>query len=211
MYWHNKKANKNLQQNEEETQVESNGTLEKEENHSMNSETSIGRPQKKRRCVKWTPDLDRKLDGIVRELGEKARPRHVLARMCVPDLTKEHLTYRLQKYRSQQAPNVQPTTAVKFNDEQHSIMLNSSDFSTNFDELFQGAYKPQPPEIPLIASPSSNDYFLDGWNEWDELLELESINAELMPKNQSVTSYNRLDCVPIFWQLKSRKFLHKAI
>lgn len=115
----------------------------------------------------------------------------------MPDLTKKQLTYRLQNYRSQKqaAPNVQPANSMKFDEEHNFSGLNPSDSSANFDELFQGAYKPQPPEVPLIAAPSSEDYFLNAWNEWDELLEL---NAELMPENQSVTSYNSLDYIPIF-------------
>ncbi|KAG5611178.1 hypothetical protein H5410_022459 [Solanum commersonii] len=69
----------------------------------------------------------------------------------------------LLKYRSQkqQAPNVQPATSMNFNGEHHFNVLNSSDFSTYFNELFQGPYIPQPPKFPFIVSSSSNDYSLN--------------------------------------------------
>ncbi|KAK6803105.1 hypothetical protein RDI58_000889 [Solanum bulbocastanum] len=138
------------------------------------------RPEKKRRNLKWTADLDKKLDEVVRELGDKAAgPKNVLERMCVQDLTKECLTYRLKKYRSQkrQAPNVQPVTSTNFNEEHHSNVLNSSNFFVDVNELFQGTYIPQPREVPLVALLSSNDYSLNECDEWiNEFLELDDLS-----------------------------------
>ncbi|XP_055835264.1 two-component response regulator ARR14-like [Solanum dulcamara] len=189
---------KRMRSTNEETQINS-GSSEKQDDYSLLSKTRTERPQKKRQRMQWTPDLDKKLDEVVRELGEKAPPRHILEKMCVPDLTKEQLTYRLKKYRSQkqqapnvQAPNVQPTTSMNFNEERHSNVLAPNDISTNFNELFQGACIPQPSEVPL---PSSNDYSLNGWNDLDELLELDNFNAEIMQENQSDRSYNWIDHV----------------
>ncbi|KAK4708995.1 hypothetical protein R3W88_029920 [Solanum pinnatisectum] len=140
--------------------------IEKEEDHSLLSKIITERPQKKRRYLQWTPDLDKKLDEVVCELGEKAHPKDVLERMCVPDLTVKQLTDHLKEYRSQQqAPN-----------EQHSNVLDSRDFS----ELFQSADIPQPSEVPFVASPSSNDCSLNGWGEWfNELLELDDFELKL--------------------------------
>ena len=86
----------------------------------------------------------------------------------------------MQKYRSQkqQAPNVQLATSMNFTEEHHSNVLNSSDFSMNFNELVQGADIPQPPEVPFVASQSSNDYSLNWWNEWDELLERDNFEPK---------------------------------
>ncbi|KAG5577715.1 hypothetical protein H5410_057849 [Solanum commersonii] len=106
-------------------------------------------------------DLDKKLDEVVRELREKAHLKDVLERMCVPDLTAKQLTDHLKEYRSQQqAPNVQLATTMNFNEEYHSNVLDSRDFS----ELLQGADIPQPSEVPFVASPSSNDCSLNGWD-----------------------------------------------
>ncbi|WMV08526.1 hypothetical protein MTR67_001911 [Solanum verrucosum] len=124
-------------------------------------------------------ELDKKLDEVVRELEDKASTKNVLERMCVQDLTKECLTYHLKKYRSQkrQAPNVEPITSTNFNEEHHSNVLNSSNFSADVNELFQGAYIPQPLEVPLVALPSSNDYSLNECDEWiNEFLELDDLS-----------------------------------
>ncbi|KAK4709061.1 hypothetical protein R3W88_029986 [Solanum pinnatisectum] len=148
--------------------------------HSLLSKISTERPEKKRRNLKWTEELDKKLDEVVRELGDKAGPKNVLERMCVQDLTKECLTYRLKKYRSQkrQAPVVQSVTS---NEEHHSNVLNSSNFSADVNELFQGADMPQPPEVPSIANlPSSNDYSLNDCDDWiNEFLELDDFELKL--------------------------------
>ncbi|KAH0781283.1 hypothetical protein KY290_000881 [Solanum tuberosum] len=89
-------------------------------------------------------------------------------------------TYQDQeKYRSQkqQAPNVEPITSTNFNEEHHSNVLNSSNFSADVNELFQGAYIPQPLEVPLVALPSSNDYSLNECDEWiNEFLELDDLS-----------------------------------
>ncbi|KAK4709059.1 hypothetical protein R3W88_029984 [Solanum pinnatisectum] len=145
--------------------------VEKEEDHSLLLKISTERPEKKRRNLKWTEELEKKLDEVVRELGDKAGPKNVLERMCVQDLTKECLTYRLKKYRSQkrQAP-----------DEHHSKVFNSSNFSADVNELFQGAYIPQPLEVPLVALPSSNNYSLNECDEWiNEFLELDDFELKL--------------------------------
>ncbi|KAK6776418.1 hypothetical protein RDI58_027419 [Solanum bulbocastanum] len=138
------------------------------------------RPEKKRRNLKWTEELDKKLDEVVRELGDKAGPKNVLERMCVQDLTKECLTYRLKKYRSQkgQAPVVQSVTS---NEEHHSNVLNSSNYSADVNELFEGADMPQPPEVPSIANlPSSNDYSLNECDDWiNEFLGLDDFELKL--------------------------------
>ncbi|KAG5579047.1 hypothetical protein H5410_049674 [Solanum commersonii] len=67
------KRSKRMRSTNEEGQVKSSGTLEKKEDHSLLSKITIERPQKKRRHLQWTPDLDKKLDEDVRELGEKGR------------------------------------------------------------------------------------------------------------------------------------------
>ncbi|KAK4708996.1 hypothetical protein R3W88_029921 [Solanum pinnatisectum] len=136
------------------------------EDHSLLSKITTVRPQKKRRHLPWTTDLDKKLDEVVRELGEKAHPK-VLESMCVPNLTTKQLTDHLKEYQSQkqQAPN-----------EHHSNVLDSRDFS----ELFQGADIPQPSEVTFVASPSSNDDSLNRWDEWfNELLELDDFELKL--------------------------------
>jgi len=56
-------------------------------------------------------------------------------------------------------------------------VLNSSNFSADVNELFQGAYIPQPLEVPLVALPSSNDYSLNDCDEWiNEFLELDDLS-----------------------------------
>ncbi|KAH0643518.1 hypothetical protein KY289_034492 [Solanum tuberosum] len=136
----------------------------------------------KRRHLQWTPDLDKKLDEAVHELGEKAHPKDVLDRMCVPDLTTEQLTCHLKNYQSQtqQASNVQLATTMNLNEERHSNVLDSGDLSANFNELFQGADIHQPSEVHFVASPSSNDDSLNRWDEWfNELLELDDFELKL--------------------------------
>jgi len=83
----------------------------------------------------------------------------------------------MQEYRSQQqAPNVQLATTMNFNEEHHTNVLDSRDFS----ELLQGADIPQPSEVPFVPSPSSNDCSLNGWGEWfNELLELDDFELKL--------------------------------
>ncbi|KAK4737219.1 hypothetical protein R3W88_000916 [Solanum pinnatisectum] len=111
-------------------------------------------------------------------------PKNVLERMCVQDLTKECLTYRLKVsvyekniYDSRFSLNVQPVTSTNFNEEHHSNVLNSSNFSADVNELFQGTYIPQPLEVPLVALPSSNDYSLNECDEWiNEFLELDDLS-----------------------------------
>ncbi|KAH0644035.1 hypothetical protein KY289_035009 [Solanum tuberosum] len=155
------KRSKRMRSTNEEAQDKSSGTLEKEEDHSLLSKITTVRPQKKRRHLQWTTDLDKKLDEVVRELGDKAHLKDVLESMCVPDLTAKQLTDHLKEYRSQQqAPNVQLATTMNFNEEHHSNVLDSRDFS----ELLQGADIPQPSEVPFVPSPSSNDCSLNGWD-----------------------------------------------
>ncbi|XP_015166054.1 two-component response regulator ARR14-like [Solanum tuberosum] len=176
------KRSKRARSTNEEAQVKSSGTLEIEENHSLLSKITTERPQKKRRHLQWTLDLDKKLDEAVHELGEKAHPKDVMERMCVPDLTMEQLTCHLKNYQSQtqQASNVQPATTMNFNEERHSNVLDSGDLSANFNELFQGAVIHQPSEVPFVASPSSNDDSLNRWDEWfNELLELDDFELKL--------------------------------
>ncbi|XP_015164912.1 two-component response regulator ORR22-like [Solanum tuberosum] len=166
----------------EEAQVKRSAPLEKEEDYSLLSKISTKRPEKKRRNLKWTTELEKKLDEVVRKLGDKAGPKNVLERMCVQDLTKECLTYRLKKYRSQkrQAPDVQPVTSTNFNEEHHSKAFNSSTLSVNVNELFQGAYIPQPLEVPSVALPSSSDYSLNECDDWiNEFLELDDFKLKL--------------------------------
>ncbi|CAN4121039.1 unnamed protein product [Withania somnifera] len=143
--------------------------IEKEEDHSLVSKVRTESPQKKRHRLKWTANIDKKFNNVVCELGEKARPRHVLERMNVPDLTKEQVAYRLQKYRSrkQEAPNVD---SMNFNEGHHSDVLNSNDFSMNISEPLE-AYIPQPLEVSFIAPPNPNDYSLSWWNGWDDFLD----------------------------------------
>ncbi|KAG5577716.1 hypothetical protein H5410_057850 [Solanum commersonii] len=176
------KKSKRMRITNKEAQDKSRGTLEKEEDHSFLSKITIVRPQKKRRHLQWTTDLDKKLDEVVRELREKAHPKDVLESMCVPNLTTEQLTCHLKNYQSQtqQASNVQPTTTMNFNEERHSNVLDSGDLSANFNELFQGADIHQPSEVPFLSSPSSNDDSLNMWDEWfNELLELDDFELKL--------------------------------
>ncbi|KAK4709057.1 hypothetical protein R3W88_029982 [Solanum pinnatisectum] len=89
-------------------------------------------------------------------------PKNVLERMCVQDLTMGCLTYHLKKYRFQkrQASNVQPVTSTNFNEEQHSNVLNSSNFSADVND--------------------SNDYSLNKCNDWiNEFLELDDFELKL--------------------------------
>ncbi|XP_015166053.1 putative two-component response regulator-like APRR6 [Solanum tuberosum] len=167
------KRSKRMSSTNEEAQDKSSGTLEKEEDHSLLSKITTVSPQKKRRHLQWTTNLDKKLDEAVCELGEK----DVLERMCVPDLTAKQLTDHLKEYRSQQqAPNIRPATTMIFNKEQHSNVLDSRDFS----ELFQDADIPQPSEVPFVASPSSNDDSFNRWDEWfNELLEHDDFKLKL--------------------------------
>lgn len=76
----------------------------------------------------------------------------------------------MQKYQpqKQQAPNIWPATSMNFNGEYHFNVFNLSDFSTNFNELFQRACPPQLSEFLYIVSLSLNNYSLNIWNEWDE-------------------------------------------
>ena len=84
---------KRMRTTSEETQVKSSGTSEKEEDHSLISETSTERPQKKRRCVQWTPDLEKKLDEVVRELGEKGKYKKTYFFIPAQRRRKENLKY----------------------------------------------------------------------------------------------------------------------
>ncbi|KAG5579051.1 hypothetical protein H5410_049678 [Solanum commersonii] len=67
------KRSKRMRSTNEEGQVKSSGTLEKEEDHSFLSKITTERPQKKRRHLQWTSVLDKKLDEVVRELGENKK------------------------------------------------------------------------------------------------------------------------------------------
>ncbi|XP_049353486.1 uncharacterized protein LOC125818024 [Solanum verrucosum] len=67
------KRSKRMRSTNEEAQVKSSGTLEIEENHSLLSKITTERPQKKKRHLQCTPDLDKKLDEDVHELGEKGK------------------------------------------------------------------------------------------------------------------------------------------
>ncbi|KAG5577713.1 hypothetical protein H5410_057847 [Solanum commersonii] len=155
------KRSKRMRSTNKEAQDKSSGNLEKEEDHSLLSKITTIRPQKKRRHLQWTTNLDKKLDEVVRELGEKAYLQDVLERMCVPDLTAKQLTDHLKEYRSQQqAQNVQLATTMNFNEEHHSNVLDSWDFS----ELLQGADIPQPSEVRFVPSLSSNDCSLNRWD-----------------------------------------------
>ncbi|KAG5577825.1 hypothetical protein H5410_057959 [Solanum commersonii] len=160
------KRSKRFKSTNEEAQVKCSGPSEKEEDHSLLSKISTERPEKKRRNLKWTAELDNKLDEVVCELGDKAGPKNVLERMCVQDLTMGCLTYRLKKYRFQkrQASNVQPVPSTNFNDEQHSNVLNSN----NFNESFQGADIPQPPEVPFVASMNECDDWINEFLQLDD-------------------------------------------
>ncbi|WMV55794.1 hypothetical protein MTR67_049179 [Solanum verrucosum] len=160
------KRSKRMRSTKEEAQVKRSGPSEKEEDHSLLSKIS-------------TVELEKKLDEVVRELGDKAGPKNVLERMCVQDLTKECLTYRLKKYRSQkrQAPVVQSVTS---NEEHHSNVLNSSNFSADVMNYFKEDI-PQPPEVPSVANlPSLNDYSLNECDDWiNEFLELDDFELKL--------------------------------
>ena len=57
----------------EETQVIHSVSSEKEEEHSFLSKISTERPEKKRRNMKWTAELEKKLDEVVRELADKGK------------------------------------------------------------------------------------------------------------------------------------------
>uniref|UniRef100_K4B5C9 Response regulatory domain-containing protein n=1 Tax=Solanum lycopersicum TaxID=4081 RepID=K4B5C9_SOLLC len=176
------KRSKRMRSTNEETQVKHSVSSEKEEEHSFLPKISTERPEKERRNMKWTAELEKKLDEVVHELGDKAGPKNVLERMCVQDLTKECLTYRLKKYRSQkqQVSNVQPVTSTIFNEEHPSKVFNSSNSSTDVNELFQGAYRPQPLEVPLVTLPSSNHSSLIECDEWiNEFLELDDFEPKL--------------------------------
>ncbi|XP_049387864.1 uncharacterized protein LOC125852183 [Solanum stenotomum] len=67
------KRSKRMRSTNKEAQDKSSGNLEKEEVHSLLSKITTVRPQKKRRHLQWTTDLDKKLDEVVRELGEKGK------------------------------------------------------------------------------------------------------------------------------------------
>jgi len=60
-------------------------------------------------------------------------------------------------------------------------VLNSSNFSADVNELFQGADIPQPPEVPSVDTlPSSNDYSLNECDDWiNEFLELDDFELKL--------------------------------
>ncbi|XP_049379874.1 uncharacterized protein LOC125844602 [Solanum stenotomum] len=64
---------KRFKSTNEEAQVKCSGPSEKEEDHSLLSKISTERPEKKRRNLKWTAELDKKLDEVVRELGDKGK------------------------------------------------------------------------------------------------------------------------------------------
>ncbi|KAG5577822.1 hypothetical protein H5410_057956 [Solanum commersonii] len=152
----------------EEAQVKRRAPLEKEVDHSLLLKISSKRPEKKRRNLKWTTELEKKLDEVVRELRDKDGPKNLLERMC---------KYRSQK---QQAPDVEPVTSTNFNKEHHSKVFNSSTLSVNVNELFQGAYIPQPLEVPSVALPSSSDYSLNECDNWiNEFLELDDFKLKL--------------------------------
>jgi len=67
------KRSKRFRSTNEEAQVKCSGPSEKEEDHSVLSKISTKRPEKKRRNLKWTAELDKKLDEVVRELGDKGK------------------------------------------------------------------------------------------------------------------------------------------
>ncbi|XP_049379871.1 uncharacterized protein LOC125844600 [Solanum stenotomum] len=67
------KRSKRMRSTKEEAQVKRSGPSEKEEDHSLLSKISTERPEKKRRNLKWTVELEKKLDEVVRELGDKGK------------------------------------------------------------------------------------------------------------------------------------------
>ncbi|XP_049380973.1 uncharacterized protein LOC125845501 [Solanum stenotomum] len=67
------KRSKRMRSTIEEAQVKRSALLEKEEDYSLLSKISKKRPEKKRRNLKWTTELEKKLDEVVRELGEKGK------------------------------------------------------------------------------------------------------------------------------------------
>ncbi|PHU03260.1 hypothetical protein BC332_28511 [Capsicum chinense] len=72
----------------------------------------------------------------------QTHPEHVSEMMSVPNLTQQQVAYRLKKCRNQkqQEPHVQSAASLNFNEEHHSNLLNSNNFSTNFNESTQEAY-----------------------------------------------------------------------
>ena len=67
------RRSKRMRSTNEETQVKHSVSSEKEEEHSFLSKISTKRPEKKRRNMKWTAELEKKLDEVVRELGDKGK------------------------------------------------------------------------------------------------------------------------------------------
>lgn len=67
------KRSKRIRSTDEEAQAKRSGPSEKEKDHSLLSRKSTERPEKKRRKMKWTTELDKKLDEAVRELGDKGK------------------------------------------------------------------------------------------------------------------------------------------
>lgn len=67
------KRSKRMRSTNEDTQVKHSVSSEKEEKHSFLSKISTERPEKKRRNMKWTAELEKKLDEVVRELGDKGK------------------------------------------------------------------------------------------------------------------------------------------
>uniref|UniRef100_K4D9M7 Response regulatory domain-containing protein n=1 Tax=Solanum lycopersicum TaxID=4081 RepID=K4D9M7_SOLLC len=143
------KRSKRMRSTNEDTQVKHSVSSEKEEKHSFLSKISTERPEKKRRNMKWTAELEKKLDEVVRELADKV-------------------------------PDAQPVTSTIFNEEHPSKVFNSSKSSADVNELFQGAYRPQPLEVPLVTLPSSNHSSLIECDEWiNEFLELDNFEQKL--------------------------------
>uniref|UniRef100_K4D9M8 Response regulatory domain-containing protein n=1 Tax=Solanum lycopersicum TaxID=4081 RepID=K4D9M8_SOLLC len=144
--WHDKKAN-------EESQHYNAKQVNLMDNISCPTKMQDLKGKGKENCS--ATYLDQELDSLMEKDAAKRSkrmrtgPKNVLERMCVQNLTKECLTYRLKKYRSQkrQVADAQPVTSTIFNEEHPSKVFNSSKSSADVNELFQGAYRPQPLEF----------------------------------------------------------------
>ncbi|KAL5761206.1 hypothetical protein ACOSP7_019739 [Xanthoceras sorbifolium] len=75
-----------------------------ENNNKMNSmnKSSDQQQQKKNRRILWTPELHKEFTAALSTLGDKkARPKLILQKMNLPNLTQRQVASHLQKYKAQ--------------------------------------------------------------------------------------------------------------
>ncbi|MCE3216872.1 hypothetical protein HAX54_008791, partial [Datura stramonium] len=147
---------------------------EEEQDHSLVLKNCTEEQVKTKQCMKWTPDLKKKFEEAVHNLGEKARPKYILELMNVPNLNRRQVKNYLQKYRvkNRQAQHVQQATSSIAN--QSKIMLRT------------------PP--PLVPTSHSQDGVNEGYHQLrfprEITTSLQECHEEKQPLNIESTDGN---------------------